>query len=196
MTCIIGFKDRQNNRVYMGGDRMAGNTQQYLTLNFAHPKVFTKSVHNLKNTNEKIDILMGYTTSFRMGQLLQYELNLSYPFDGKLTMKHMVTKIIPELRDAYHNAGYGKKDDAEKMNGGTLLVGSRDSLFSVRGDFSVLEVKDNFASIGCGAELACGALFALKNDPVMSIPKKIKTAIEAAAHFSAYVTSECDIIMD
>lgn len=196
MTCIIGYKDRRNHHIYMGGDRMASNSAQYSISTMGHPKVFTKSIHDPENKDKKINILLGYTTSFRMGQLLQYEFAPSFPVDGKLTIKYMVTKFIPELRDAYHEAGYGKKTDAEKMNGGTVLVGSRDGLFKVSDDFSVLELKDDFICIGCGRQLASGALFSLKDNANISIPTKIEKAIEAAAYFCAYVTKECDIIMD
>ena len=60
MTCIVGLE--HDGKVYMGGDSAAvGGMDVYPS---RIPKVFQAGRY-----------LIGYTTSFRMGQLLQYGLD-------------------------------------------------------------------------------------------------------------------------
>jgi ATP-dependent protease HslVU (ClpYQ) peptidase subunit len=64
MTCIVGF--RQGGKVIVGGDS-AGISGWDVTVR-ADPKVFVAG-----------DYVMGFTSSFRLGQLLQFRLKLPEP---------------------------------------------------------------------------------------------------------------------
>ena len=60
-TCIVAYNDRKNKILYIGGDS-AGVGDLSVRIR-KDPKIFEKS-----------GMLFGYTSSFRMGQLLQYKL--------------------------------------------------------------------------------------------------------------------------
>lgn len=60
MTCIIGYKDIKNERVYIGADSLCSNDHSRAIR--SDPKFF--------KYNESI--IFGFTTSYRMGQLLMY----------------------------------------------------------------------------------------------------------------------------
>jgi hypothetical protein len=60
MTCIAGISDKETGITYLGGDSLGSNGYSG-AINKQH-KVF-----HLQDTNEAI---IGYTSSFRMGQLL------------------------------------------------------------------------------------------------------------------------------
>lgn len=57
MTCIIGYNDKENEKIYMIGDS-AGVSNLDVTVR-SDKKVFFNG-----------DFLFGFTTSFRMGQIL------------------------------------------------------------------------------------------------------------------------------
>ena len=63
MTCIVGIVDQSNNKTYMAADSIGvrGNDKSIQN----NPKVFY-NYHDPK-------FLIGFTSSFRMGQILQYE---------------------------------------------------------------------------------------------------------------------------
>ncbi|WPA89675.1 peptidase HslV family [Moorella phage MTATph1] len=132
--------------------------------------------------------LMGFTSSFRMGQLLQYSfVPPDHPFnsDGAPmdTHKYMATVFIDAVRDCLKNGGFAAKYN-EKEEGGTFLVGYRGRLFYVLDDYQVGEPVDNFFAVGCGASFALGSLYSTLNEPP---EQRIYKALEAAEHFSAGV---------
>ena len=91
MTCLIGLVE--DGKVYMGGDSAA--VTGYDTRQAKAPKVF-----------ENGEFLMGYTTSFRMGQLLQYHLTIPKQTSHESDMSYMVTTFIDAVRDCFKNQGF------------------------------------------------------------------------------------------
>jgi ATP-dependent protease HslVU (ClpYQ) peptidase subunit len=144
MTCIIGLLD--NGVAYMGADSFGSNG--YVGQVYKNKKVFKLDKHK--------DILMGYTTSFRMGQLLQYseslfdELNL---LKDDIDEKYMVNKFIPNVKKLFKQGEYGKPE-----TGGNFLLTFKDKLYEIQDDFSILEPKDKFVSVGCGENFAMASL--------------------------------------
>lgn len=58
MTCIVGLKHKD--KVYIGGDSLGANT------------AFQKTVRADEKVFQKDDMIFGFTSSFRMGQILRY----------------------------------------------------------------------------------------------------------------------------
>jgi len=114
MTCIVGYKDNRG-KIFMAGDRMAANTGRYETYPTAHPKVFYKGVSIAEGDGSYTSkMIIGYTTSFRLGQLMEYKLEIPKFKVGESNMSYMVEKFIPSLIDLIDKNYYGKKSDAEK----------------------------------------------------------------------------------
>ncbi len=130
--------------------------------------------------------VIGYTTSYRMGQLLQYgtegcKLDALVPTgDGH---RFMVTEFVPAVRKILKDAGYATvKDNVE--SGGHFIVAYGRELFVVHSDFQVIEPFDNVTAIGCGECYALGAAWATAGVSPCEI---VKTALEAADKYSAGV---------
>lgn len=101
------------------------------------------------------EFLIGFTTSFRMGQLLQYSLRLPSVEDD--LHRYMVTKFVDAVRECLKAGGYAKKEN-EVEEGGTFLVGVRGRLFKVVSDYQVGESLYPYDAAGCGEAYALGAL--------------------------------------
>lgn len=168
MTCIVGLVDE--GVVYIGGDSagVGGFSMQIRK----DEKVFRNGA-----------FIMGFTTSFRMGQLLRYRFNPPKHHPSDDLVKFMSTDFIDAVRDCLKTYGYAQKDK-DQESGGTFLVGFEKKLFIVDSDYQVGLVYDSFYSVGCGSDIALGAMFASVGAP----PRvRITQALEAAERFSAGV---------
>jgi len=166
MTCIVGLVEKKV--VYIGADSasVAGWTSRVTKL----PKVFRKG-----------PFLIGYTTSFRMGQLLEHSLNVPAQAAGERDdMRYMVTVFVEHVRQLLKDRGMAKVE-ANAESGGQFLVGYRSRLYSVQSDFQVNEMADHFDAVGSGAEYALGALSALRGTPPV---RRLKRALEVSASFN------------
>lgn len=165
--------------VYIGGDS-AGVAGYNLTLR-ADPKVFAKD-----------DMVFGFTTSFRMGDILRYSLDLPRRFPADDLDKYMRTDFINAVRRALGEAGW-KETESGRDHGGNFLVGVAGRVFAVADDFQVGESHDPWAAVGCGAAYALGSLHATR-EADMPPMERIGRALEAAEHHSAGVRSPFNIV--
>ncbi|WP_406420890.1 hypothetical protein [Streptomyces sp. NBC_00842] len=168
MTVIAGLVHK--GRVHLGGDS-AGVSGYQLTIR-QDRKVFRNGPY-----------VMGFTNSFRMGQLLQHAFQAPHP-TGSLD-RFMVTTFVDALRTCLKEGGYARKD-SEQEYAGTFLVGIHGRLFIVDSDYQVGEPADGYAAVGCGDELALGALHATAHID-MRPRQRLTAALAAAGHHSAGV---------
>jgi ATP-dependent protease HslVU (ClpYQ) peptidase subunit len=168
MTCIVGLVD--GDRVWMGGDS-AGVSGLDVTVR-ADPKVFRNG-----------PFLIGFTSSFRMGQLLNFRLRVPEQEPGTGVFGYMVMTFVEAVRDCLKEGGYAQRtNDAE--SGGSFLVGYRGRLFSIQSDYQVCEAIRGFHAIGCGADYALGALAASAH---LGSEQRVRLALEVAETFSGGV---------
>lgn len=181
MTCIAGLIHKD--KVYIGGDS-AGVANYDL------------KIRNDKKVFRNGDFIMGFTTSFRMGQLLQYKFHPPTLFneDGssKDINKYMVTDFVDAVRQCLKDGGYAAKVNEEE-SGGTFLVGYKDRLFSIEADYQVGEFIDGIMAVGCGDDIALGSLYTTAKID-MNPEERIHMALEAAERYSAGVRSPFNII--
>ncbi|MDD3412612.1 MAG: hypothetical protein PHY47_01295 [Lachnospiraceae bacterium] len=168
MTCIVGLKHRGS--VYIGGD--SAGVGSYKIETRLDPKV-----------HEVGPFLFGFTSSFRMGQLLGHSFKPPRHPKGMDTYKFMVTLFIDAIRSCLKSGGYAKTNDGEE-SGGTFLVAYKGRLFTIYDDYQVAETADDFASVGCGEDIAKGAMFVNNHMPPA---QRIISALTAASHFSSGV---------
>ena len=170
MTCIVGIVD--GNTVYIGGDS-AGVSGLDITIR-KDKKVFTNG-----------EFVMGFTSSFRMGQVLQYDFKPPKIRESEDDlMAYMVRKFIPAVREAFRSAGYIKVENNQE-GGGCFLVGVRGRLFQVDEDFQVGEDVCGYAAVGCGERFARGSLFT--SNGLMTPHERLEKALQSAAEFSGGV---------
>lgn len=169
MTCIAGVAE--HGKVYIGGDS-AGVAGYALDIR-ADSKVFRNG-----------DYVMGFTSSFRMGQLLNHSFK---PPKAPITRleRFMVRDFVPAVMECLDTGGWLSTENGRR-EGGTFLVGVRGSLFGIWGDFQVGSSRDGYLAIGCGEEYAIGSLHTSKGRPARA---RVKAALEAAAHHSGGVSS-------
>lgn len=168
MTCIVGLID--GGKVYLGGD--SAGVSGYHLVTRKDPKVFRVG-----------DFVIGFTSSFRMGQLLAHAFTPPKRHEDTDVYAYMVTSFVDAVRDCLKAGGYARKE-SETEAGGTFLVGYAGRLFEISDDYQVGEALADYAACGCGREVALGSLFSTKGQK----PKdRILTALEAAEALSAGV---------
>lgn len=168
MTCIVGLVEGDN--VWMGGDS-AGVSGWSLTVR-ADLKVFRNG-----------PMIFGFTTSFRMGQLLRYALKVPHHEADVEVDQYLATTFIDAVRECLKAHGFAKKENGQE-SGGTFLVGYRGRLFSIDDDYQVGEASDGYNACGCGREFALGALYASAH---LTGRDRLGLALRAAERHSAGV---------
>ncbi|AZO34188.1 MAG: hypothetical protein EOS76_01490 [Mesorhizobium sp.] len=168
MTCIVGLVSGKE--VLIGGDS-AGVSRLDLIVR-SDSKVFRNG-----------PFVIGFTTSFRMGQLLAHSFTPPVRRTDQDVYAFMVTDFVNEVRACLKNGGYAVRvNEAEK--GGDFLVAYEGRLFVISSDYQVGENMDGIAACGCGAQIALGAMFAT---PKVNPKERVILALQAAENFSAGV---------
>jgi len=170
MTAIAALVE--NDKVWIGGD--SAGVGGYSLAVRKDEKVFKNG-----------EFLMGYTSSFRMGQLLRYSLTPPKPIEGQEAFEYMVTKFVESVRSCLKRGGYSKESNNQET-GGTFLVGWRGRLYMIYSDYQVAELAEPYCACGCGEDLVLGSLYTTR-DMGMSPKDRIKRALSAAESFSAGV---------
>lgn len=175
MTCIVGIV--AGDKVILGADSagVSGLDRRIRR----DPKVFASG-----------QIVMGFTSSFRMGQLLQYDLSPP-PFHEELDpFQYAVRSLVPAIRRVLKDGGYAKTESGRE-EGGSFLVGFRGRLFTIHSDFQVGEDVGEVAAVGCGESYALGAMHALSAAKPM---RRLQAGLDAAAAFSAGVAAPFNFV--
>lgn len=171
MTCIVGLV--ANGVVHIAGDS-AGVDGHNLSI----------TVRTDRKVFKNGDFVMGFTSSFRMGQLLAFNFSPPKPRVGVDVMAYMVTDFIDAARARMKEGGFARVKEGEDQ-GGEFLVGYAGRLFHIYSDFQVGEATLGFDACGCGEPLALGSLRSTRqwDDP----QARLREALETAETFSAGV---------
>ena len=175
MTCIVGLTDR--GRVYLGGD--SAGTAGYSQIIRADKKVFLKG-----------PFAYGFTTSFRMGQVIRYNFREPFAHVGCDPFEYLVGPFIHALRACLGAAGW-KRTEHGVESGGTFLVGWRGGLYAVHSDFQVEQSVYPYNAVGCGADLALGSLWSTIGRGNVN---RVTAALGAASAFSAGVAPPFEVV--
>lgn len=168
MTCIVGVV--HSGKVFIGGDSVG--VGDWERIDRVDRKVFRND-----------GVVIGFTTSYRMGQLLRYQLKPPALKDGQDLMEYMVVDFVEAVRKTLKDGGFAKKEN-EVEKGGVFLVGTRGRLFTIEGDYQVGETGDGYAACGWGAQVALGALHASKK---LAPRHRITAALKASEYHSRCV---------
>jgi ATP-dependent protease HslVU (ClpYQ) peptidase subunit len=164
MTCIVAI--RQKNKVWIGGDSAGTNSS-------------TRRIREDSKVFRLDKFVFGYTTSFRMGQLIRHKFQ-----PGLLTQSNnpdnIIFDIVEQVRKILEEYKYSRIESNEST-GGEFIVAWKNNLYTVYSDFQYAKVKDNFTSCGCGVSFALGSLFETGN---INPHKRIIRALKTAEYFS------------
>jgi len=176
MTCIVGFVDK-NKDIYLGGDS-AGTSGHNLDVR-KDVKVWKKG-----------EMVFGYTSSFRMGQLLRFKLDIPDQPKKMNDYEFMCTLFIDRVRRCLRNNGYAKiNNNVEEI--GEFLVGYKAKIYHIYSDCQVGINEYKYDSCGCGRNYAMGSL--ATNDS-KSAKEIVLKALEIAEKFSTSVRRPFKII--
>lgn len=170
MTVIVGLVD--NGTVYLGADSSGSNEVHIASR--VDPKVF--------RTGEYV---IGYTSSFRMGQLIKYSLKLPEPPAVGDLMAFMATDFINSIRTCLKGGGWTEVEKNREA-GGNFLVGVTGRLFEIESDFQVNEELQQYGACGSGSQLALGSLHTSLNRG-FGPRSRLQLALDAAEFFSPKV---------
>ncbi|GAA0234186.1 hypothetical protein [Cryptosporangium japonicum] len=171
MTAIVGIAS--GGTVHIGGD--SAGVSGYVVHTRADSKVFVTGSY-----------AFGFTTSFRMGQLIRWAWTPPEPPATDLE-RFLSTTFVDGLRECLKTGGWASKDN-ERECGGVFLVGVAGRLFNVDSDYQVGESAHGYDAVGAGEEVALGALYATARTR-MSPRKRLQLALEAAEAFNGNVTA-------
>lgn len=170
MTAIVGVEDKGG--VWIGVDSLGsdGWAQQ----NRADGKLFRRG-----------PFLIGFTDSFRMGQLLQYRLDVPGHAPHSGLHEYMATEFIDAVRKCLKDGGFATREN-EREKGGHFLVSTCGVLFMVHSDYQVARPSDGYAAVGGGHLAALGSL-ATSERLCVSAQDRVLVALEVAARHTSGV---------
>jgi len=183
MTAIAAVA--RDGTVFMGGDSAAIADSHYLTL-AGTPKVF-----------EVGPLVMGYTSSFRMGHALQHRLQVpdGLPSAHELEAldRWMAVTFADAVRQLMRDCGYMKVENSREA-GGQFLVGVRGQLYFMDDDFHALRQSTAYAACGSGVSACLGAFYVM--DRLNTVPPRhmVQHALEAAVACIATVRGPFHVI--
>lgn len=168
MTCIVGIQ--QDGVVTIGGDSFSfSGTDAALR---ADEKVFARD-----------GLVIGFTWSYRMGQLLRYALKVPKHPKKMEDMQYLVVHFVDAVRQCFSSRGLLRKENNMDASGQFLLA-YRGVLYTIEGDFHVAKALEPYAAIGCGGQVALGAMHATSG---LKPRTRIRRALRAATQFTAGV---------
>lgn len=164
----------------MGGDSVGVDKEKLNADDRVDEKVFIKG-----------NMILGFTSSFRMGQLLHYKLKIPKHTGGVPVYKYMATHFVDAVRACLKKGGFAEKEN-ETESGGQFLVGYTGRIFNIYADYQVGERRDGFDACGCGEDYALGSLYS--TPPALGPKARVEQALKAAERFSSGVRGPFTIL--
>lgn len=177
MTCVVGLVE--DGVVYIGGDsaRICGNALGIRP----RSKVFRNG-----------DFLIGCAGSIRAEQLMRFALKPP-DHDPRIDVdKFMVTSFVDAVRECLKEGGCMGKFETheEKAGDSAFLIGYKGLLYETDDDLQIVRYEDSFSAVGCGANVALGAMFVSEG----RLPEeRIRKALSAAERFNTGVRGPFDV---
>lgn len=170
MTCIVGIEHEGG--VTIGADSASSNGYS-IDVN-ANRKLFRTG-----------EFLVGFTSSWRMGQLLQYAMHPP-SLDTWDVDRFMATTFVDRVRDTLKAGGFATLEKSAE-SGGTFLVGVAGRLYSVYDDYQVAHTTRGYAATGSGQAFAMGCLYQTRAYPAHTVEQRCRAALSAAAELNPHV---------
>lgn len=165
MTCIAAVRTKGG--VWVGADSCGSNG--WVWDSRLDDKVFIR--HGM---------IFGFTTSFRMGQILRYRLPIPQ-LNSRDLYEYMATDFVDNVRRALSDGGFEKEKDSQKI-GGTFIVGTMGRLFVVDSDYQIAESRRDYCAVGSGFAHAEAVLAVLEDqEPSVRILSALSVAQDHVA---------------
>lgn len=183
MTCVVGIE--QDGIVWLGADSSSIEPHSMKLQIVSEPKAFARE-----------EFAAAFTTSFRMGQLLEHAFSPPPRPEGATDVGYLVSMFLDELRRCFREHGFVQTANDEHATGqelgGEFLLAYRGRLYQVFPDFNITRPARGFAAAGCGEQVALGSLHATHGKGAPG--DRILAALSAAEEFSAGVRGPFTVI--
>jgi ATP-dependent protease HslVU (ClpYQ) peptidase subunit len=146
-------------------------------------------------SSQRANMLIGYTSSYRMGQLLEHSLIIPERETNQSIENYMYVDFINAVRELLKNNGQMQVDRNVQTIGFFLIV-TEGLIFQMQDDLSLLEAADGFDACGSGESYARAALHLLKNQGKLSPKEMLTEAIDIAAQYVSSVGGEVKYLSD
>jgi len=183
MTCIVGVKTDEG--IFIGGDSFGGN--EHMAGVYKTPKVFGKP-----KVGRTSAMVFGFTTSWRMGQILQTMPDIRKPSE-KSDIEFLITDWVDMIREHMAVAGFGQNESGRE-EAGAFLLGYNNNIYEIDPDYSVIEPLYNYVVTGSGVLSAYGSLATTEVMKKVSAQDRILAALSAAEVHEHYVRRPFNII--
>lgn len=175
MTCIIAIE--QNNQVLIGADRMGSSSYA------GEPVAFAKCFKNGP-------LIIGYSGSFRAGQILQYGLEVP-PLTNNLD-KWVAIDLPIAIRKAFKDNEWLETTDGKAV-GAPILIAVQGRCYQMQTDFSFLRSLSGEYAIGSGQDFAMGSLRSTRGK--MPPKRRIIEALDTASEYVLSVAPPYDFVI-
>jgi ATP-dependent protease HslVU (ClpYQ) peptidase subunit len=182
MTCIAAIVDK-NGVGHIACDSVGSNG-------------FSRSFYSTKKIFSVGNILFGFTGSYRLGQLLQYRLDLPQATVDQNLDQYMNIHFMDSIRSTLKDHGYLHVEDNEESLEGEFLVVFSGRIFTVQSDMSILESMDKFEATGSGEDYARATMNTLVEYGVEDTKLILTEAIETATKYVPSVGGEIHILSE
>lgn len=183
MTCIVGLVEKDS--VWMGGDA-CGIDGHLDRAAMVAPKVFRKE-------GRTYEVLIGYTSTFRFGQLLEHGLRLpSHPPREDEVERWVAVDFVDALRACVEGGGH-METESGRESCGTMLLAVAGRLFRIQGDFGFTECRRGYDAVGCGSGYAISSLFTSGAAGDIKPKKRVRLALEATEALNGGVMGPFEI---
>ena len=184
MTCIAAVAV-DDGTVWMGGDS-AGVTDD---------SVYSLGIGLESKIWEKEGILFGASGSFRVAQVIRWQMNIPQYNPEAEPLEYLTGALITAMRQSLleHGSLTTWEEDSTESIDGNLLLGFCGQVFEIYQDFGVGQLVHGYGSIGCGFPIAMGSLAATETFDIKP-KRRIIMALEAAERHSAGVRGPMTVL--
>lgn len=172
MTCIVAVSEKGNGITYIGADSLGSSSSSKISRK-------DRKIFKVRNA---LNMVMGFTTSYRMGDLLQFSENLIPEKEKLVDREYMVVKFIPHISKLFSTYGF-QEVDKNVISGGTFLVAQNENIYKIGGDYQVGENFCEYDACGCGYIAALGSLHSTANNIMLSSVDRVVMALRASQAF-------------
>ena len=184
MSCVIGLVTDEG--ILFASDTAASDG------NIIIPKQDDKLIKRFTDvegpTGVRIDIGFGVVGSMKMNTALQYHLAIPPISEDEPVNKYVHTKLVPAMGVAFECARLTVNGCTSDSSNNLALLGIGGKLYMIGDDLDIVSCGLGYDAIGSGREIALGSLFTSKHLETGNSLYRARTAVEAAASLTAFVS--------
>lgn len=146
-----------------------------------------RDLHDRPKWFTKGPLTFGWAGGARAAQVVEHGISFRAKHRGESDLKYLVNAVSKAIHNGLKEAGTRLHSGGESgEDTTTFLIVYRGRLYTVQDDYSVIRSPHGFASIGVGADIALGAMSALKSR--VTPEECVREALEHSARWCSQVS--------